>query len=173
MSSGRKKIFFALSIIVPFLLYCGYYYGMMVKNAPYKFAEFKSIVFEYGNGDSLVNKYNSATRNYQFVNSRDSLIKMKLFVSKDELLYLHRKAAELGFWDFPANQINTPGKIEPNVPHFKIQYNYLRKSKTVIFASNFEGPEPLVDANKRLIKEIQRILNDAEVRSKKEKEVAN
>ncbi|GAA4308657.1 hypothetical protein GCM10023149_02660 [Mucilaginibacter gynuensis] len=139
---------------------------MMVGNAPYKFSEFKSIVFEYGTGDSLLNKYNSATGDYQYVDARDSLIKKHLRLNKDELLYLHRKAADLGFWNFPAVEKNhsSPDK---NAPHYKIQYNYDRKSKTVLYSADFDGPETLKDANQRLIKEIQRILNDAEIKHKK------
>ncbi|WP_240663317.1 hypothetical protein [Mucilaginibacter limnophilus] len=147
---------------------------MMVKNAPYKFTEFKSIEFEYGTGDSLLNKFNSATKQYQYVNSRDSVIKTQLYISRDELLYLHRKAAELGFWDFPANEINNKdGKATPGITRYKIQFNYLRKTKTVLFDENFAGDPKLVDANNRLIKEIERVLNDAEVRTKKQQELLN
>ncbi|RYZ94477.1 MAG: hypothetical protein EOP47_27765, partial [Sphingobacteriaceae bacterium] len=89
MSLKSKKIFLALSVIVPFLFYCLYYYGMMVSNAPYKFNEFQYIVFEYGMGDSLVNKYNSKTHDYQYVNASDKLVKTKLKLNKDDLLYLH------------------------------------------------------------------------------------
>ena len=77
MSNKSKKIFLALSIVVPFLLYCFYYYGMMVKNAPYKFSEFESITFKYGLGDSLINQYSSTTNTYQYLNEKDSLIKKK------------------------------------------------------------------------------------------------
>ena len=93
MSTKSKKIFLALSIIIPFLIYCFYYYGMMVKNAPYKFSEFESLTFKYGLGDSLVNQYNSKTALYQYVNENDSLIKKKVKLSKDDLLVLHRQAA--------------------------------------------------------------------------------
>src|SRR5437879_1724538 len=99
-----KKIFLALSIIVPFLFYCIYYFGMVLKNAPYKFTEFDSIVFQYGDRDSMVNKFNSKTGEYQYLNVRDSLVKKHLRLNKDDLLYLHRKAADLGFWDFPADE---------------------------------------------------------------------
>ncbi len=69
-----KKTFLILSIIVPFLLYCFYYYGMMVKNAPYKFSEFQSMQFEFGYKDSLLNKYDSKTGNYQYINRKDSVV---------------------------------------------------------------------------------------------------
>ena len=168
MSNRGKKIFLLLSIVVPFLFYCVYYYGMMVKNAPYKFAEFDSIVFQYGNRDSLLNKYNSKTGDYQFINTHDSLVKMHLRLTKDDLLYLHRKAADLGFWDFPSSEVGdtvtTPG---PKPPRYIIEFKYKRKSKRVVFDANFDGDPKLVDANERLIKEITTVLNDEEKKQKK------
>jgi hypothetical protein len=167
MSNRSKKIFLVLSIIVPFLLYCAYYYGMMVKNAPYKFVEFDSIVFQYGEGDSLVNKYNSQTGDYQYINKHDSLVKMKLRLSKDDLLYLHRKAADLGFWDFPSSELGDTTPVNGHrAPRYLIEFNYKRKSKKVVYDANFNGDPKLKDANERLIKEITNVLEDKEAKQK-------
>ena len=167
MKTRSKKIFLIMSIVVPFLLYCIYYYGMMIKNAPYKFSEFQSIRFEYGYGDTLNNIYDSKTGEYQFVNRRDSVVKMKLKLSKGDLLYLHRKAADLGFWDFPANELNPD--VKGRVPRYVIQFNYLRKTKKVMYDASYNGAEKLKDANDRLIIEIKKILSDAEARQRNSK----
>ncbi|MBB5394528.1 hypothetical protein [Mucilaginibacter sp. AK015] len=167
MTTQSKKIFLFASIIVPFLLYCIYYYGMILKNAPYKFSEFESMQFQYGYGDTLLNKYDSKTGDYQYVNKRDSVIKMKLRLSKNELLYLHRKAADLGFWDFPAKELNP--SVKGRVPRFVTQFNYQHKSKKVVYDASYDGPEKLVDANQRLLKEIQKVLNEAEARQRNNK----
>ena len=156
-----------MSIVVPFLLYCIYYYGMMIKNAPYKFSEFQSIRFEYGYGDTLNNIYDSKTGEYQFVNRRDSIVKINLKLSKSDLLYLHRKAADLGFWDFPANELNPD--VKGRVPRYVIQFNYLRKTKKVMYDASYNGAEKLKDANDRLIIEIKKILSDAEARQRNSK----
>ncbi len=169
MSPKAKKIFLLLSICIPFLIYCVYYYGMVIKDAPYKFKEFKSIEFQYGSGDSLVNKYNSKTGEYQYLNKRDSLVKVHLFLNNNELLDLHHKASDLGFWDFPkderSNDTTTRRGVKP--PRYIITFNYLHKSKRVVFDANYPGPQKLVDANMTLIKEIQAALNEAEARQKK------
>jgi hypothetical protein len=52
------------------------------------------------------------------------------------------------------------------VPRYVIQFNYLRKSKTVQFDVNYNGPAKLVDANKGLITKITDILSAAEERQK-------
>ena len=169
MSDKGKKIFLLLTIVVPFLLYCVYYYSRMIKNAPYKFTEFKSIVFQYGNGDSMVNKYNSATGDYQYLNKHDSLVKKRVYLTTSDLLYLHRKAAELGLWDFPSKELSTDSTDLKGrkLPRYYMEFNYKRKSKKVIFDPAYNGDYRLVDANKHLIQEILHIIADAEERQKK------
>ncbi|MDR6943584.1 hypothetical protein [Mucilaginibacter pocheonensis] len=168
MSDRSKKIFFALVVIVPFLIYCFYYYGMMIKNAPYRFSDFDSMSIQYGPVDSLVNKYDSKTGDYQYVNKRDSLVKMHLRLTQDDLLYLHRKAADLGFWDFPANELadTAKGRKDKSIRYI-IEFKYKKKSKRVVFDSEYVGDPRLIDANKNLIKEIEQSLLTAEERLKK------
>jgi len=165
MSSGTKKIFLIFTIVVPFLLYCFYYYGMMIKNAPYRFADFQSISIQYGEKDSLVNKFNSSTGDYQYLNKRDSLVKTHIKLTENDLLYLHHKAAGLGFWDFPSNERGDTVKEKP--VRYIIEFKYKTKTKRVVFDSNFGGDPKLVDANKQLIKEIDQSLTTAERRLKK------
>ena len=169
MSEKAKRIFLTLTIIVPFLFYCLYYYGHMLKNAPYKFTEFKSMVFQYGDDGKLVNKYNSATGDYEYINKHDSLVKKTLWLTKSDLLYLHRKAADLGFWDFPSNELNKDTAIlkGEKPPRYLMEFNYQRKSKKVLFDASFMGDEKLKDANVQMIKEIMHVLADAEEREKK------
>ncbi|HEY2583856.1 MAG TPA: hypothetical protein VGI43_18750 [Mucilaginibacter sp.] len=169
MSDKTKKVFLALTVIVPFLFYCVYYYAGVFKNAPYKFTEFKSFQYQYGTKDSLLNKYNSVTGEYQYLDKRDSLVKLKMFLKKSELLYLHRKAGELGFWDFPSDQRTyDTSRINGEKPaRYVIEFDYARKNKKVIYDANYGGPQRLVDADKQMIKEIQKVLDEAETRLKK------
>lgn len=168
MTDRSKKIFLAICLTVPFLLYCIYYYSIMIKNAPYKFAEFDHMSIQYGTGDSLVNKYNSKTGDYQYLTNKDSLVKKHLRLTKADLLYLHRKAAELGFWDFPTREVNDTLKITsgPKPPRYLIEFSYKRKTKKVLFDEAYDGNPKLKDANEQLIKQIQQVLNDADDRQK-------
>lgn len=161
MNERGKKIFLAICIITPFLLYTVYYYSIMVKNAPYRFSDFESITFRYGLGDSLVNSYDSKTGIYQYVNTRDSLISTKVKLRKDDLLYLHRKAAELGFWNFPEEIKNkndsNPGR---NTPHYYIEFKYKDKTKHVLYDASYNEEPKLGDAAKSLITEVGNMIND-------------
>jgi hypothetical protein len=157
MSDKGKKIFLGICIILPFLIYMVYYYSIMVKNAPYRFSDFESITFKYGLGDSLVNQYNSKTGYYQYVNSRDSLVKTKVKLRKDDFLYLHRKAAELGFWNFPDQIV---GEDSAKLPHYYLEFKYKDKTKHIVFDTGYKDDPKLNDAAKTLITEVSKMIND-------------
>ena len=161
MSERGKKIFLAICIITPFLLYTVYYYSIMVKNAPYRFSDFESITFKYGLGDKMVNQYYSKTGDFQYLNSSDSLIKTNVKMRKDDLLYLHRKAAELGFWNFPSELKgdSLSGKLKSS-PQYYIEFKYKNKSKQVIYDINYDKEPKLGDAAKSLITEISNMISD-------------
>ena len=166
MSDRGKKIFLGLSVVVPFLLYCVYYYGNMIKNAPYKYSEMESINLKYGLGDNLINTYDSKTGNYQYLDKRDSMVKTNVKLSKDDLLFLHRKAIDMGFWDFP-EEIVSPQKDSLNkAPHYYLEYVYKRKSKHMLFDSRYIENPTLADAARQLIEVTTKTINTAEARHK-------
>lgn len=165
MTSRGKKIFLVLCITVPFLAYSIYYYGIMIKNAPYKFAEFDHMSIQYGTGDSLLNKYNSRTGEYQYLTKNNQLKKVHLHLSNGDFLYLHRKAALLGFWDFPVNETlnaDTVKAASPKTARYIVEFGYKRKTKRVVFDNNFDGDPKLIDANQQLIREILKRLDEVQ-----------
>ena len=168
MESRSKKIFLIACVVVPFLIYCIIYYAQVFKNAPYKFSEFKSIVFQYGTPDSMLNRYDSNTGDYQYVNAHDSVIKIKLHLPKEQLLYLHRKAAELGFWDWPSDERGdtTVRHNGQKAPRYFMQFNYQRKSKTITFDESFIGDPRLKAANENMKDELIKVLDEEAAKQK-------
>jgi len=164
MSKRGKKIFLAICIITPFILYCVYYYSIMIKNAPYRFSDFESITFNYGLGDSLINRFDSKTGNYQFIDTRDSLVKTTVRLRKDDLLYLHRKAAELGFWNFPDEISDDNPDSNIRSPRYYLEFRYKEKSKHVLYDVRNNAPPKLNDAAKSLITEVSNMINDTKDR---------
>lgn len=158
MSSRGKKIFLGICIAVPFLLYCIYYYSIMIKNAPYKFSEFENITLKAGLGSNFDKTFSSKTQQYQYLNSQDSLIKQKVKLSKDDLLYLHRKAAELGFWNWPEQMVgDTSGKS----PRYMLEYDYQRKKKVIYIDGAYDANIKLRDAALELVKTVNTAIEDA------------
>jgi hypothetical protein len=145
------------------------YYKSIFKASPYGFSEFKYFTIQYGNGDSLVNKYNSKTGEYDYLNKRGSLVKKTVFLTRDDLLYLHHRISELGFWDFPATELNTDTTqfTKEKPPHYLIEFNYQQKSKKVLFDASFDGDPALKDSNVQVVNEILNKISEAEDRSKK------
>jgi len=161
MSERAKKIFLAICIVVPFLLYCIFYYSQMFKNAPFRFTDFESIVLKYGEGDALINQFDSATGRYQYLNMQDSLVTDTVRLRKDDLQYLHGKAAQLGFWNLPDDMTSGGAATGNDVPRFYLQYNYKEKSKEVTLDVDFDGNAKMRDVAKTMMDEVMRVINDA------------
>lgn len=164
MSDRTKRIFLGFCIVFPFLLYCFYYYSQMFKNAPFRFADFESIVLKYGEGDSLVNQFDSKTGLYQFVNPQDSLVIDTVRLRKDDAQYLHGKATQLGFWNLPDDMTNGDTDKTKPVARFYLQFNYKEKSKEVTLDADFNGNPKMLDAAKTMVDEAMRVVNDARIR---------
>ena len=161
MRERTKRIFLAICIIVPFLLYCFYYYSQMFKNAPFRFADFESIVLKYGEGDNLVNQFDSKTGRYQFLNVQDSLVVDTIRLRKDDFQYLHGKATQLGFWNLPDDMTTGDTAGKDQVARFYIQYNYKEKSKEITLDADFNGNTKMRDVAKSMVEEVTRVINDA------------
>lgn len=161
MSNRFKKIFLGFSIAIPFLLYCVYYYSMMVKNAPYKFVEFNGIELKAGMGNKYEKLYNSQTQSYQYKNTKDSTIKTKVKFSKDDLLYLHHKAVELGFWNWPSKML---GPDSLTSPRYYLEYSYQRKTKIIEIDGSYNSNDKLKDAALQLIKAVEQNISTADDR---------
>ncbi|MBU0697087.1 MAG: hypothetical protein KKE39_11290 [Bacteroidetes bacterium] len=159
MSDRFKKIFLGVSIAVPFLLYCIYYYSFMIKNAPYKFSEFKSITMKSGIGNHYDKIYTSTNEKFQYLNGNDSLITHKLKLSKDDLLYLHRRAADIGMWDMPTKMLSDTTNTAPK---YYIELDYERKKKIIEFDAAFNGNPKLKDAAIELVKTVEKVIETAD-----------
>jgi len=166
VSSRGKKIFLALSIIVPMIIYCYIYYKPIIQNAPFRKKDFVSMEYKWGVKDTLENHYNSATGEYQYVNNVDSTVRKKIYLNSNDVLFMHGKANEIGLWNFP----DTIGKKSAKalaVPRYDILFKYKEKTKHVVIYGDFDGNPKLLDAAVQMRKVIEETLNLAEKRSGK------
>lgn len=166
MSDRTKRIFLGICIIVPFLIYCIYYYSAMVKNAPYRYSDFESIEITYGFPDSMLNHFDSKTLEYNYLSADGKLIEDSLKLRDDDLLYLHRKAQELGFWNLPDDMTIDISQRDSDtrLARYRLTYNYQEKSKTVTLDPDFPGPAKMVEAGRSTIDEVLRMLASAKAR---------
>lgn len=166
MISKSRKIFLAICIIVPFIVYCWIYYSSIIRNAPYRFADFESIELTYGLPDEMVNTYNSKTGVYQYLTRDNKLMKDTVRMKKDDLLYLHRKAMELGFWNVDNDMTTKRASADEGkeVPRYILKYTYKEKSKEVVLDSDFPGTPKMKDAAKSTIDAVISMIAEAQAR---------
>lgn len=166
MSNKGKKIFLALTIIVPMIIYCYIYYKPIIQNAPFRKNDFVSMNYKWGIKDTLENQYDSKTGAYQYINNQDSTIKKTVFLKSDDILYMHAKANEIGLWNFP-DTIGKKSTKSMSVPRYDMFFKYKEKSKHVIIYGDFDGNPKLLDAAVQMRKVIEETINQAEKRTGK------
>jgi len=166
MSNKAKSIFLGLCIIGSFLIYCVYYYSNMLKNAPFRFSDFESIEITYGTPDEMLNNYNTKTQEFQYLTKEDSLIRTTLKMRDDDLLYLHRKAQELGFWNVDDDMTTARQDAEDgqDVPRYILKYTYKEKSKEVTLDADYPGNPKMKDAAKSTIDAVLTMIAEVQAR---------
>lgn len=161
MSDRFKKIFLAISISIPFLLYCIYYYSIMIRNAPFKFAEFKGIVVKGSDNGKIDQSYSTYTKDYIYVNERDSTIHHQVKLSKKTLEELHFEVAKIGLWNMPDKML---GDSTGNAPRYYVEFDYQRKKKIIEIDAAFAGDPKLKDAALQVVKTVNKAIADADDR---------
>ena len=99
------------------------------------------------------------------MDSRDSLVKTNVKLRHNDIIYLHNKANELGLWNFPEVIANEGEDLKSSkVLRYEIKFNYKRKSKQVIFMTDYTEMPKLRDVAGQMQKLITQSINDAEER---------
>jgi len=166
MSKTAKTIFLGLCVIGSFLIYCVYYYSNMLRNAPFRFSDFEYIDIRYGEPDAMLNSYNSATGEYRFLNKQDQVVEKTLKLTDDDLLYIHRKAMEMGFWNVDDDMTTSrrDSTAGGRVPRFVLELKYSGKGKRVAIDADFPGNPKMRDAAMTTVETVIQTINRAAAR---------
>lgn len=138
------------------------YYMISLKKAPYDVANFESFTDRWGTSSVLENSYSSNTGLYQYLDNRDSLIKTQVKLRANEIIFIHNKISELGFWDLPSS-IGRPNAAKESLV-YELQFNYKEKSKKVTIYSDFDEDRQLLDSAMRIKSMLQKAIDEAEAR---------
>jgi len=138
------------------------YYVIGLKKAPYPVANFESFSFKWGIGGHLDNAYSSANGDYSYLNNRDSLIKTKVKLRANEIIFIHNRINELGFWNLQ-DKIGV-AKSNSKAPFYELQFNYKEKTKKITVYSDFDENPLLLDSAMQIITMVQRAIDEAEGR---------
>ena len=165
MALVKNKISFIVTLLVVVIASIGGYYILKLKQGPYSASKFVSISYRWGVGDTLLNSYNSATGEYQYLDQKDTLIKTTVKLHANNVIFLHAKANELDFWQLPEVMINDKTELKSKeVLRYEIIFNYEGKSKKITFYTNYTDNMAFATTAQALQKIVAQTINEAEER---------
>ena len=158
----KKNISLIAAIAVIVITAAVGYYIISLKKSPYSVASFESFTYKWGVGNVLENSYSSVNGDYHYLDNRDSLIKTQVKLSVNDIIFIHNKINELGFWSLP----NSIGKHNSNSKAlvYELQFKYKEKAKKITIYSDLEENLPLLDSAMKIKDVVQRAIDEAEGR---------
>jgi len=135
--TDRRKLFVVFSIVVPFIVYCIYYYTTLIHHAPFRYDQFTKLEYRTYRNGKLRTLINSQTGEYTYYNRKDSLVHAHMDMNKASLKEIHEKMRDILFWDMPLVAGDSTQKHRADVTLVYIKADYQRASKTVWWQKNY------------------------------------
>lgn len=135
--TDKRKLFVVFSIVVPFIVYCVYYYASIIRHAPFRYDQFQKLeyrTYRFGKVRSILN---SETGEYSYYNRKDSLVHRHIVLTPAEMKEIHEKMRDILFWDMPKVSGDSTQKHRNDVLLVYIKADYKRASKTVWWQKNY------------------------------------
>lgn len=165
LSQLKKNISFIATVVVIIIISIAGYFVINKQKGPFSASELVSVAYKWGLGDSLVNTYNSATGDYQYLDNRDSLITKKLRLRANNIIFLHSKANELDLWTLPNVIANKNADLKTDQTlRYEIIFNYETKVKKIVFLTNYDEDMGVLDRANQLQKTIKTTIDEVEDR---------
>lgn len=166
MISAFQKNWSLISILAVIAIAgIGGYYVIRLKQGSYRSADFVSVQYSWGLGDTLVNSYNSATGHYQYLSNKDSLVTNKFKLRSNNMIYLHSKANELDLWTLPDVIANRGADLKSKrVLRYEMVFNYVNKTKKIVFMSDYDENPQIAQTASALQKLVESTIAEAEDR---------
>ncbi|MBB2145191.1 hypothetical protein GM921_06835 [Pedobacter sp. LMG 31464] len=164
----RKNLSLITTIAVIVIAGVGGYYLINLKQGPYPASSFISITYKWGVGDTLANSYNSATSQYQYLDNMDKLIKRSVKLHANNVIFIHSKANELDIWSLPDVIANKNEDLKSKkVLRYEIVFNYEKRTKKIIFMTDYDENIAVADRADQLQKMIKQTIDEVEDRYSK------
>lgn len=150
----KKNLSLIATIVVILLVGVVGFYFLRLKQGPYQVVDFDNLTYKWGIGDTLANVYDAKTGNYQYLNAKDSLVKTNVKLRSNNIIYIHNKLNEIGFWNMPSVIKNKSG-VSNEVLRYEFELVYGKNRKKVIYYTDYdENQELRVKA-----KEVQQLIS--------------
>jgi hypothetical protein len=158
----KNSLSIVVSIAVIIITSAVGYYLISLKKAPYPVADFKSFTYKWGINANLENSYTSTDGRYHYLDNRDSLIETHVKLRTNDIIFIHNKINELGFWNLP--DVIGKKSVNSKSPVYELQFTYKEKSKRIIIYSDFDGNPQLFDSAMQIKTIVQQAIDEAESR---------
>jgi hypothetical protein len=168
MNFLKKNISLIATIAVILIAGVGGYYLINLKQGPYSASSFISVNYKWGVGDTLQNSYNSATGDYQYLDNRDQIIKKKVKLHANNIIFIHSKANEQDIWTLPDVIANKNEDLtSKKVLRYEMVFNYEKKTKKIVFMTNYDEDIAVANRADLLQKIIKQTIDEVEDRYSK------
>lgn len=154
-------------VLVVVIAVVGYYFINLGKG-PYRASDFVSISYKWGIGDTLANSYDSATGDYQYLDSRDSLIKTNVKLRSNNIIFIHSKADELNLWQLPDVIANPNANLKSDqVLRYEFVFTYEKRVKKIVYLTDYNDNPSFASAADELQKIVKQTIDEAQDRYSK------
>lgn len=154
MSDRFKKIYLIVMVVVPFLAYCGYYYYDMVRKAPFKFGEFRTVRVDFSAPDGRRTHIDIGEGTVVYTLPGKEPLRDTVSFSSDEQQELHRTLYTNNFFDMP-HEMRNEGSADTSTGLYSIEAIYARKQYKVVYETNYRGERRYQDKIGRIIAYIE------------------
>jgi len=162
----KKNTSLIATIAVILIIGVGGYYLINLKRGPFEPSTFVSLSYKWGVGDTLVNSYNSVTGDYQYLDNKDSLVRTKVKLNANNIIFLHSRANEIDLWTLPDVIANPNANLKSDkVLRYEMVFNYEQKTKKIIFMTDYDENINIATAAEKLQQLIVQTIEDAEART--------
>lgn len=161
----KKNVSLIATIAVIIIAGIGGYYLINLKQGPYSASNFVAVSYKWGVGDTLLNSYNSETGDYQYLDNRDSLIKTKVKLRANNIIFIHSKANELDLWRLPAVIANKNADLKSDkVLRYEMVFKYEGQTKKIIYLTDYDENQAIALAADELQNTIKKTIDEVEDR---------
>lgn len=159
----RRNLSTVATIVIILIAGIGGYYFINLNKGPYAASDLKSISYQWGVGDTLTNSYHSVTGEYQYLDRRDAVIKSKIKLRTNDLIFIHSKANEAGLWTLPSVIANPGANLKSKtVLRYEIVFNYAQRTKKIIYMTDYLQDQSIVAAFSKIQNAIEQVIKERE-----------
>lgn len=164
----KKSISLVTTVVLVVVIAVVGYYFINLGKGPYRASDFVSVSYKWGVGDTLANSYDSATGAYQYLDSRDSLVKTNVKLRANNIIFIHSKADELNLWQLPNVIANPNANLKSDqVLRYEFVFTYEKKVKKIIYLTDYDSDPTIATAANELQKIVKQTIDEAEERYSK------